>query len=395
MKKLKQLLFFESSQDVDVKQFRAEIREENRRSAVIWSAFQILYWTYCVIMTTRDPDFLICRPIYLVSLAVCAAALILATIAAPRAPWLIGPIALAVDVAFLGAGIFIAMHLAPKTIVIFASVLVVPVFFICDSLSTLSLLALNAAVFAVVGKGMDPETYRWTLVNLIIFSSIGFFLGYFINKARFERYYFAQSAVKLAESNAKLAELQTRYAYYDPMTNFRNRRAYAELIDSYAGGKPSGCCVIMADINGLKEMNDTYGHDAGDELIIGAAECMRNAFGRIDSIYRIGGDEFCVVLNGTAEHAKECIRQLGIVGEAWKSGHVDGISISCGFVSDGEFDDFESMLKAADQRMYEAKSEYYRTTGNDRRRADPRRQTTFDPCDQARVISKERSGNRT
>ena len=51
----------------------------------------------------------------------------------------------------------------------------------------------------------------------------------------------------------------------------------------------SGCCVVMAVISGLKKMNDTYVHEAGDELIIGAAECLRQGFGNIKAICRLAG----------------------------------------------------------------------------------------------------------
>jgi diguanylate cyclase (GGDEF)-like protein len=275
---------------------------------------------------------------------------------------------LAVDIALLGAGIGIARFLAPKTIIIFASVLIVPVFFISNTLPTLVLFILNAASFTAIGiNSMEPETFRWTLTNLLIFSSVGIVLGYFINKTRFERYYFAESAFQLAESNAKLAELQTRYAYYDQMTGLLNRRAYEEKIDQFMENMPHGCCVIMADINGLKKMNDTYGHEAGDELIIGTAECLRQSFNNIETIYRIGGDEFCVIMNGTPDDAEECLRKTESAGNQWNGKFVNGISISYGFASDKEFDDFDSMLKAADQRMYAFKRNYYISSGHDRR----------------------------
>ena len=130
---------------------------------------------------------------------------------------------------------------------------------------------------------------------------------------------------------------------------------------------PSGCCVVVADINGLKEMNDRRGHDAGDELIIGSAECLRQSFHHDEWIYRIGGDEFSVIMDGTAENVEDCLKQLDTAASQWKGKYVNGISISCGYASDKEFDDFDSMLKAADERMYEFKSNYYRITGKDRR----------------------------
>ncbi len=367
-KHIRKLLFFEIP-DSSLETVRAQIMEENRRFAIIWALTQMAYWTYCLVMTTRRADFLTCRSIYLTSFAVCAAALVLAVFAAPRVPWLVPPIALAEDIALLGAGIGIARLFAPRTIIVFASVLLVPVFFISDMLSTGILLIINAVTFALIGRStLEPETYQWTLVNLLLFSSVGLIFGYFINKARYERYYYAESAMQLAQSNAKLAALQTRYANYDELTGLQNRRAYAEKYDELAEHIPDGCCVVMVDINGLKEINDTRGHEAGDELLIGAAECLRQSFADEDLIYRIGGDEFCVVMTGTADRAAACLRELENNGRRWKGQFVDGISVSCGYASDKEFADFDSMLKAADQRMYDSKSDYYRDTGRDRHR---------------------------
>ena len=364
-----QFLLYKHFSGSGMKAVKNQVMEENRRFAIKWASAQLVYWFYCLVMSAREPDFMVCRNIYIMAFAVCAAALILAVFAAPRASWLIIPICLALDIALLGAGTGIARFLAPKTIIIFASVLIVPVFFICDTLSTLILFILNAVVFTAIGRNsMEAETFRWTLTNLLIFSSIGLILGYFVNKARFERYYYAESAVQLAESHAKLAELQTSYAYYDQMTGLQNRRAYAEKIDRFMESMPSDFCVVMADINGLKKMNDAYGHDAGDELIIGAAECLRQSFQNTASIYRIGGDEFCVIMNGSTESVEECLKQLEKAESQWKGTYVNGISISYGFASDKEFDDFDSMLKAADQRMYAFKRNYYMTSGHDRRR---------------------------
>ena len=366
-KAIKKFLLINTFSGSSVKTVLIQIKEENRKFVVIWASVQMLYWCCCLMMSAKAPDFMLCRDLYIMAFFICAVALVLAIFAAPGAPWLIKPLCLAVDIAFLGAGIGIARFLAPKTVAIFASVLIVPVFFISDTLPTLILFVLNAAAFAVIGKpGMEAEVFQWMMTNLIIFSSIGLVVGYFVNTARFERFVYAESAMQLAESNAKLAELQTSYAYYDQMTGLQNRRAYAEKVDEYTKSMPSDCCVVMADLNSLKETNDTRGHDAGDELIIGAAQCLRKCFPHEERIYRIGGDEFCVIMDETAENIEECLKQLKEVGDQWKGKFVNGISISCGYASGKEFADFDSMLKAADQRMYASKKDYYMTSGKDR-----------------------------
>ena len=359
--RLKSFFLYDDSMIRSQNSIRSQIARENRKFAIIWSIVHVLYWSFCLVMSTTQHDYLLCRDVYAVSLVVSTVSLLLALFAAPRVPGLIHLVGLLVDIVFLGAGIGIAMHLAPKTIVIFAAVLVVPVMFISNLLVPLLLLILNAFVFSMIGKtGMDDAAYRWTLTNLIIFSSIGLILGFFVNRTRFERYVFADSAVKLAE-------LQTRYAYYDQMTDLQNRRAYDEMINRFTEKMPAYCCVVLADINGLKQINDRIGHEAGDELITASAECLRRGFAGIDSIYRIGGDEFCVILTDADTSAARCLEQAAAYCAGWQGKHVSGFSLSYGYADSTEFPDIESIQRAADQRMYQFKREYYSSRGKDRR----------------------------
>lgn len=362
IRKLREILLYQTAGNGDLKSINAQVMEENRKFAIIWSIFQILYWGFCLIMSINHPDYRLCRHVYIVALSICAVALLLALFAVPRVRWLTIPAAIMVDIAFLGAGVGVAQLLAPKTIIIFASVLVIPVFFISDIISTIILLVFNIIVFSVSGKDtMAPDTYAWVRTNLIIFSSIGLFLGYFVNKTRFERYLFAESAVKLAE-------LQTKYAYDDPLTGLHNRRAYSEMSDQFAANKPAYCCVVMMDINGLKKTNDTLGHEAGDELIAGAAECIRRGFEGIDTVYRIGGDEFCAILTDPKIDADQCVARMNELCAEWKGQYVKNVSVSCGCARTEDFTDLDTITKEADRAMYEAKRNYYISNGIDRRR---------------------------
>ncbi len=124
----------------------------------------------------------------------------------------------------------------------------------------------------------------------------------------------------------------------------------------------------MADINGLKEINDSLGHGAGDELIIGAAECLKKGFEGKDTIYRLGGDEFSVILESGKADTEKCLERMKKVCSGWKGKYIDGISISCGTASAEEFSDYDTLVKKADERMYECKEHYYESTGKDRRK---------------------------
>ena len=123
------------------------------------------------------------------------------------------------------------------------------------------------------------------------------------------------------------------------------------------------------DVNGLKPVNDTLGHAAGDELLQGAAECMEQCFGNYGKVYRMGGDEFAAIIFVNTRRLKRVQQEFDDVVRGWSGQLVKSVSISCGYVSSDEKDweSFDEIVKAADERMYENKAAYYRQKGGDRR----------------------------
>jgi len=362
LRKIRKILLFSEFPRSALEEVQPQIMEDNRKFCIIWAAVNNLFWIYCLIMTVINPAYHMCRAIYACAFAVCTVCLCLSVYATQKHPGLIRAIAIILDETLLLAGVFIARYLAPQTIVVFASVLIVPVVFITDTFSTILMLIVNVIVFTQVGsRTMEPDTYRWVLSNLCIFSVVGIMIGHFVNRARFERYIFA-------ESKAKLADMEARYAYGDQLTGLQNRRAYEEAIEQLAKNLPAGCCVVAADINGLKETNDTLGHHAGDELIIGAAKCLSRSFPETDRIYRTGGDEFVVIITEEGYDVDAALDRLKRLCADWKGNQIHGFSVSAGTASAKEFNDMDAILKAADQRMYQSKRKYYESIGKDRRR---------------------------
>ena len=365
----KSLLYSTTIDDPDGR-VQKQLQEENRKFAVIWSAVEIAFWVFCLLTSGNNEWFLYFRRVYFTSLIINIFTLVASAFFAAKNARLVHPITLIMRAALLGAGIGIALSLPNgRTATFVAAVLFAPVMFVCDTLPTAVLtLAANIVYIMIGSRTCDPAVYSWTLLQLVMFSVAGVLLGHFINKARFERYEFAEYAVQLAESNAKLAELQTKYAYNDQMTGLQNRRAYSEKVELLSKQLPVPLTVVMADINGLKEANDTLGHEAGDELIIGSAECLKKSFDGIDTIYRLGGDEFTVIVERSEAEAKMCLERMEKICADWKGQYISGISISYGTASTEEFSDLDSLLKAADLRMYEYKSNYYQSSGKERRK---------------------------
>ena len=175
---------------------------------------------------------------------------------------------------------------------------------------------------------------------------------------------------KLAVKLKEFADQQTAYAYHDQMTGLKNRRSYAEALENIAQFLPADICVITADVNGLKQTNDTLGHDAGDELICGAADCLNKCFMNYGDIFRIGGDEFIALLNIPEEELAKALDKLNDELEDWCGDLVNILSVSVGCAHRREFPeaDITELARISDERMYEQKNEYYRLRGIDRRK---------------------------
>ena len=104
----------------------------------------------------------------------------------------------------------------------------------------------------------------------------------------------------------KMDKLEDR-AYVDTLTGLQNRTAFYEYIGDLNKKREAGYedfSILMIDVNFLKRVNDTYGHEEGNIYLQGAAELMAKVFGR-DGLYRIGGDEFVQILEGKAQDGVE------------------------------------------------------------------------------------------
>lgn len=178
--------------------------------------------------------------------------------------------------------------------------------------------------------------------------------------------------ISMREKKAKDA-YNRRYkaSIKDELTGLYNRRGFevdCEIIKK--NNNLIEYVLIMMDLNGLKTVNDNIGHEAGDELIIGASKCMYNAFSGLGRTYRVGGDEFVALLRGTREEAQDAVKTFDYLTENFRGNLISELSVSKGVVVCSEHIElnFEEIKEMADKLMYADKDEYYRRTGKDRRR---------------------------
>lgn len=154
----------------------------------------------------------------------------------------------------------------------------------------------------------------------------------------------------------------------DELSKCLNRHAYEADIQKL--DLNSEWVYISLDLNGLKQTNDKMGHSAGDELICAVSSCMKFAFDSYGKIYRIGGDEFVVLLTQSISDLQHILKVFDSTISNWHGKYSNSMSVSYGIVqsSEQDFDSILSVSKLADERMYKNKSNYYKISGNDRRR---------------------------
>lgn len=166
-------------------------------------------------------------------------------------------------------------------------------------------------------------------------------------------------------------ELQ-RILNMDALTGIANRRAYYEEANTYIqSGYTKDIVLVALDVNGLKNINDTLGHSAGDNLIKTAANIINNAYSKYGNIYRTGGDEFVAILKCSDSEARGLNGLLEQATNDSNEEFSEGIAIAMGVVlwNDNSELPFSEIEKLADSRMYENKSEFYRNSGLDRRKS--------------------------
>ncbi len=159
----------------------------------------------------------------------------------------------------------------------------------------------------------------------------------------------------------KLHRLLEEKAIIDPLTQLHNRSSLSSyLLQAMAQSKRSNLPVtlISIDIDFFKSINDNFGHDKGDEVLISLSTLLHNRVRESDRTFRIGGEEFLILLHDTnekngAEFAKSLCQQVE------QSNMIPGhpITISSGVSGLKEGMDLNSWLKSCDQKLYQAKKE--------------------------------------
>ncbi|MGB5078931.1 MAG: EAL domain-containing protein [Sphingorhabdus sp.] len=233
--------------------------------------------------------------------------------------------------------------------------------------SAYCLLSLPAAAYVVIGFGTGPISVALLMAGDGALETAGVNLlaaGVLMVRMVSSQFGLLEGLVNsrslMLEEKARADEL----AYHDDLTSLHNRRAFmaalcgCENLDSH-----SGIAVIMIDLDGFKPINDTYGHAAGDAILVEAARRLADAVPGGADIARLGGDEFSVLL-GRIENRQAVETIARDISDCFRSHFQAGaqsfrVSASIGFsFEQGPVQGSIALLNQADIALYSAKTEH-------------------------------------
>lgn len=211
-------------------------------------------------------------------------------------------------------------------------------------------------------EDLNPDKVN---ISRILIPNVGIFLvGMFALGVAF-----CVIAIRERKISGELIE-KRKASLFDELTGLKNRWALREDCQQIEdSGRLQEYTVILMDLNGLKSINDTLGHQAGDELITATADCMFRSMNPYGQLYRTGGDEFVAVLNCSGEQLEQSLAEFDRLAATWRGKQIGPISTARGVVNCADFPQlcFNDILNVADRRMYDNKKQFYSSIGKEHR----------------------------
>jgi diguanylate cyclase (GGDEF)-like protein/PAS domain S-box-containing protein len=169
---------------------------------------------------------------------------------------------------------------------------------------------------------------------------------------------FVSSQVSTAIERKRIEERVKYLSFHDFLTDLYNRAYFEEELKRLNNSRYYPLSIISLDINGLKVVNDTFGHDQGDKLLQHLASLLTSISRKGDIIARVGGDEFAILLPSTSSQATldicERIRKVCLEDDI-KPAYLR-VNLALGYITqEGEYKDIKTLLKEADRKMYQNK----------------------------------------
>lgn len=337
----------------EYKALRPNIREENRLLLRVFSLIaSIMFFMLFIVSLISGGFSTVNTSTYLVCCVVMAAIMLCVRFLVPKKSALVMVLVYVFELTLYAFGIHISMLHADKPAVSAVTFLLVsPLLFYDRPFRLTGLIAAVAAVFCgIVASVKAPEVAENDIWNAVTFGIVAIVTTLFM------------ASIKI-RSIAQSKQIQ-QMSQTDLLTGVKNRNHYENRLSAYPGMCASNLICVYADVNGLHEMNNRYGHIAGDKMLREVAEALRQCFGS-EHTYRIGGDEF------VAFRVDGQPKVLPLEIELLRKGLDDkGYHVSFGTAvrqkEQGGLN-MQELVNEAEGSMFADKRQFYSLSGNNRR----------------------------
>lgn len=234
------------------------------------------------------------------------------------------------------------------------AVLMVPLFWLVDGAIDVYLFEEGESLLDGLIALAPVELYMRLLVS-VLFILFGLYAAIMLDRAE-------RTGYALRESNAQLEKMKSeleRLVVVDPLTGVFNRRKFHDVLDravSNAVRHGHRFALLMIDIDHFKHINDTFGHQVGDDVLRSACERINGTVRSTDQLFRVGGEEFCLLASVAAdEDVAPLAEKLRKVVAEQPFPVAGKITASIGIAHFREGDTQEALYARADDAMYQAK----------------------------------------
>lgn len=343
--KLKAILLYANATPKEWASIKPELHRSNRTRLTVFSAVAAVFLLVMVLLTLPLPQYDSAN--YLLPLVFCLIMLAGARLAGSR-PVLLDHLVV-IFIAMLYAFSINVSTLSNPTQTagtFLAFMLTIPLLMILRPIENIGLIVLFEAVFSamVLRVKENPAIRHTDIANGVIFAAISMIISTYMTC--------------IAVENFVIKDRMTHLASFDQLTRLQNRNAYELSLPGYPARAAASLSCVYLDANGLHELNNQKGHDAGDRMLKTVANALSGQFGSGDC-FRVGGDEFIAfapdVSPAELERKTAALRRT-----VEKSGYHASLGVSTRSV-DGL--DMYTLVKAAEKAMYQDKSEFYAATG--------------------------------
>ena len=351
METIKRAMLYAGLEKTEFEPILGEALEENGRYVGIYAAVSAPVFALCFLAGVLAGGKLgENRIVYLAMACFCLLLYAYTRAVLPRRPGMSSLLATGYVISLYAFSFSVSMlHLDMPAVAPVAVLLVAPCLFNYRPVCMAALTVAAGAAYCALSFALKPASLAMSdFWNMLFFCGAGMLLSVFQMRVKFRMLMQRREISRMSET--------------DLLTGAKNRNCFERRRSRYADSCRENMCCVFMDANGLHELNDAKGHEAGDAMLQTVAAAMIDNFGA-ENTYRIGGDEFVALCVDTpAQEIRDRIRaMIRTVTEKGCS-----VSVGASGLDKGELD-VKELVKLAEKYMYQEKREYYERGGHDRR----------------------------